>query len=444
MNPQDTSHTPWVDEANARVNRRVFHDPGVHELELERIFGRHWLYLGHVSEVPLPGDYVTRPMGKEQVVVTRGEDGQIRAFLNSCTHRGMALTRADAGNARRFTCPYHGWTFDTSGALRSTSYDQHYTDQNLSRLGLLSVPRVAQYQGLIFGNWDAEAAPLEQHLGDVKWYLDLLFGRTPAGMSVLGPPQRWVVETNWKIPAINFLDTQHALRTHRGPLTLAQDAGAPPLSAVIQAADNTPQISFPQGHGIVLRPAPPGLPPYFGYPPTLHALYEQMLRPEQLQQFGQTPPQVGTIFPNTSWVEPLLAVAADRPPSVFLSLRNWQPIGPDKTEIWSWYFAEVEAPAEWRAEANRLALQTFGMGGTLEEDDAEVWASISRVTRGPIASRQSMDFSAGRGVQPVQQAPGVFGPGTVYPSLLTEHAQFAYILQWQRAMQSAPRSEASQ
>lgn len=420
----------WEDEDGSRVSRGIFVDPQVHALEIERIFNRSWLLLGHETEIPNTGDYVTRPMGSDHIIVSRGEDGTVRGFLNACRHRGMPVCRADAGNARRFVCPYHAWTYDTTGALRTTSHDQHYAGTDLSKLGLTLVPRLDLYRGLIFGSWNPQAPSLDEHLGDLKWYLDILFGRTPAGMTVLAPPQRWIVETNWKMPALNFMDAQHALKTHRGPMIMGQASGSPPLSVLTQVANATPQLSFPQGHGIALGPGGgPGMPEFFGHPPELTPLYKSTLLPEQLKQFREAPPSVGTIFPNTSWVETLLPVAADKPPTTFFSLRNWQPVGPNKVEIWSWYFAEAEAPPEWRTQLHRTALQTFGMGGIFEEDDAEVWASISRFNQGSIASRQFMDFSAGRSSPPSGK---VAGPGTAYPSLLTEQAQFGFIRQWKK------------
>lgn len=424
----------------AEVRRSIFTDPGVYAREQERIFNRSWLYLAHVSEIPNPGDYVARPMGSDQVIVWRGEDRQIRVFLNACRHRGMQVCRADAGTARRFVCPYHAWTYDSTGKLRTTTYDQHYQPSDLKSIALTSAAQVSQYRGLIFATWNMRAGTLAAHLGDLRWYLDLQFGRTPAGMTVIGPPQRWIIETNWKIPALNFLDSQHALRTHVGPMTLAKAAGAPPLSEIIRMANATPQISFPQGHGVVLQPVSPNLPDFFGYPPDLVPLYASSLMPDQFAQLRHMPPGVGTIFPNTSWVGTLLAVAADEPPMVFLSLRNWQPLTANKLEVWSWYFADAEASDPWRARMHRIALQTFGVGGVFEEDDAEIWAAISRSIGGTMASREYVDFSAGRSVPAMK---GRAAPGIAHPSVLTEHAQRGFIGRWQHMMRNGARTSSA-
>jgi len=429
--PRSGPPSRWVDEENFQVKRAIFTDPAIHALEIERIFNRSWLYLGHESEIEAPGQFVTRPMGADKVILIRSTDGEIRAFLNACRHRGAQLCRVDSGTTRAFVCPYHAWTYDSKGALRSTSYDRHYRDLNPVEFGLAPVPRVETYKGLIFGNWDADAVSLIDHLGDLTWYLDILFAQTPEGAVVLGPPQRHVIETNWKIAPLNFMDSQHAFRTHKGPLSMAQAAGAPPLSVFFDTADNSPQVSLPGGHGIVMTSSGPTGEAFAGHPPELIPLYEKTLSKAQFDVFGKIPPSVGTVFPNASWVGNALAVAADEPPRVFLSFRLWQPLGANKIEIWNWYFAPKEASQDAKDAMRRIAVQTFGMGGTFEEDDSEIWATMADAIKGPIASQQMSDFSAARHASPISDPPG---PGTYYSSLFGEQAQFAFLRRWNELM----------
>jgi phenylpropionate dioxygenase-like ring-hydroxylating dioxygenase large terminal subunit len=106
-----------IDLERKTVSPQVFADPEVHRLEQERIFTRCWLYVGHESQLPNPGDFIAGFMGEEPVIVCRGADRQIRVFLNSCRHRGMLVCRVEEGNAKFFRCPYHGWTYDLEGQL---------------------------------------------------------------------------------------------------------------------------------------------------------------------------------------------------------------------------------------------------------------------------------------------------------------------------------------
>lgn len=423
---------PWINEATGQVSRRIFSDPAIYEREVEHIFNRCWLFLGHETELPQPGDYVTRPMGDDHVIVVRGEDGILRAFLNSCMHRGTQLCRADAGKAKRFTCPYHAWTYDTKGTLLRTSFDHYYKREEFSQLNLVPVTQLETYAGLIFATWDSDAPPLQTYLGDITWYLDILFQRSPAGMAVLGPPQRWVVETNWKVPALNFgTDTQHAIRAHYGPLAIGEQYGGISSRVLMELSKNAPQISFPGGHGCILIPTPEEMPDYLGFPPELVPDYERLLKPEQYAFLRRLFVSVGTIFPYLSWIQILLATVPEKPPISFLSLRSWQPLGPHKIELRSWYFVEQEASPEWKAEALKCGIQNFAMSGLFEEDDAEIWASIVQGTKGSIARRHMSDFRAGFDMQPLTDFPG---PGTAYPSLIPECEQFNLLRHWNRLM----------
>lgn len=423
----------WVREEDGLVSRRIFTDPEIRDLEIERIFNRTWLLLGHESELANPGDFVTRRMGDDLVLVVRGADGRIRAFLNSCRHRGMQVCRADSGNAERFICPYHHWTYDTAGALRTTSFDAFYEKKSLAGLGLTPVAKLDTYRGLIFASWNPDAVSLADHLGDLRWYLDLLFHRTPGGMTVLAPPQRWVIDTNWKLTGINFIDSQHAIRVHLGPVAVSQVPGGPSMADLNRLWAESPQVSIAEGHGCVLIPNPPMIPDFVGCPPELVPLYRQTLDENQLALVRRFFGCVGTIFPNASWVHPLLAIAPEKPPVMFLNLRVWHPLEAGKIEVWSWYLAEKESSAEWREKLLTCAIQTFGVGGVFEEDDAEVWAGIARATRGSKAREQPMDFRAGASIPP---ALDFAGPGRAYPSLFSEHAQLNFFRVWKQWMRT--------
>src|SRR5687767_7206846 len=98
-----------VDREKGTLNAAIFSDPAIYRQELENIFTRCWLFVGHVSQIPNPGDFVLSRMGEEQVIVTRDRQGKVHVLLNSCRHRGNMVCRYDQGHAFAFQCSFHGW-----------------------------------------------------------------------------------------------------------------------------------------------------------------------------------------------------------------------------------------------------------------------------------------------------------------------------------------------
>jgi phenylpropionate dioxygenase-like ring-hydroxylating dioxygenase large terminal subunit len=107
-----------VDVDGGIVSREIFVSEDLYRQELERVFARVWLFLGHESQIPGPGATTSfSSMGEESVILCRDRAAKIRVFLNSCRHRGMKICRYDEGNTVEFMCPYHGWSYGTDGAL---------------------------------------------------------------------------------------------------------------------------------------------------------------------------------------------------------------------------------------------------------------------------------------------------------------------------------------
>ena len=119
-----------------RVHRSVYADPAIFDLEMERLFGRAWLVLGHESQVPNPGDYFTTRMGREPVIVIRKDDGTIGVLVNRCAHRGSMVCAEGRGNVERFVCPYHGWSYDRAGELKAVPFSSGYAPGKLAELRL--------------------------------------------------------------------------------------------------------------------------------------------------------------------------------------------------------------------------------------------------------------------------------------------------------------------
>src|ERR1700730_13827395 len=152
-----------------RVRGLVYTDPQVYDLAMRRIFRWRWVFVAHESEVPEPGDYVTKRIAGEPYVVARGKDGEVRVMANRCTHRGNRLGNADKGNSGAFRWPYHRWTFSNDGSLSGVPMRDGYAErfgEVRASLGLVRAPRQESYGGFVFAWLEPEGIALEEHLGN--------------------------------------------------------------------------------------------------------------------------------------------------------------------------------------------------------------------------------------------------------------------------------------
>ena len=217
MTTEPIDYNELVQVEQGLVSRRLFIDPYIYEQELAQVFGRCWLFLCHESQLQHPGDFFCTYMGEDPVLVTRAKDGQLCAFLNSCRHRGMKVCRADEGNTEAFTCSYHAWTYANNGHLIGVPHykEAYFEALDRTRWGLVPVAQLDIYRGLIFATWDPTAPTLDEYLGDMKYYLDLHFGRRPGGTEMIPGTHKWQMPCNWKFAADNFVgDLYHAPYSH--------------------------------------------------------------------------------------------------------------------------------------------------------------------------------------------------------------------------------------
>ena len=425
------AHTGWVDANKGQVSRSAFVSDDVYELELDRVFDRSWIFLAHESEIPNPGDYVSRMLGGVPVIVVRDENGAVRGHLNTCRHRGAKVCRSDSGNTRYFTCPYHGWTYHRSGALLTTTFDKYMAKESLAELGLVPVTQLASYKGLIFGCWGADTESLEDYLGDFRFYLDSFFARTPKGMQVLAPPHRWRTKANWKVGALNFIgDSQHTLTTHIGPLTLDPVRAA--RAGLAKVSDDSFQVVTDRGHGCTLTYLAPGLPTeaYNTHPADISQLYAGMLDADRLAVLRHIRVAVGTVFPNFSFIESQTA-----PAQKAIIMRLWQPVSGTEMEILSWVLAECEATDEYKAAALKAGFHNFGAAGVFEQDDLELWISATNASNNRIARKFPYNFQT---ALPFMDTPvaDYKWPGRAYRPADTEVAQFWFMQRWDELMTS--------
>ncbi|MDT7723877.1 MAG: hypothetical protein QOI21_453 [Actinomycetota bacterium] len=422
-------------QADWTVPAAIINDPGMHDAERERVFGKSWVFLAHESEIPERGDYVVRYISEDQFIVVRDEDGEIRGHLNSCRHRGMQVCRAEMGNTSHFRCPYHGWTYNNKGSLVGVPAGREAYGNKLDKSlwQLKSIPKLGTYKGLIFGTLDADAQSLEDYLGDMKFYLDIVLDRSDAGLEVVGAPQRWIVDANWKLGADNFVgDAYHTMMTHRSMVELGL---APPDP---QFALYGEHVHTENGHGLGIIGPPPGipLPEFLGMPENIVEQLQRRLTPEQVEVFRPVAFIHGTVFPNLSIGNFLMSKDHVSPPTSFLTLRLWHPLGPDKMEVMSFFLVEKEAPDWYKEESYKAYVRTFGISGAFEQDDAENWRSITRVLGAQFAKGMELNYQMGRGVY--EPDPDWPGPGHAFPMDYAEANQRNFLEYWMQLMVKDP------
>lgn len=395
----------------------VITDPDIYELERERIFGKTWQFLCHETELKEAGSFVTRWMVNDPVLIVKDRKEKIKAYLNSCTHRGTQLCTADRGKKKTFTCPYHGWSYNLDGELVGIVAGNKVYGEEMCKdeWGLREIPQVASYRGMVFGCLDPHAEPLEDYLGDMKWYFDLMLGRSDDGMEVIGLPQRWIAKANWKSTAENFAaDPYHVQTTHRSTVEM----GISPEDPLYAGYGH--QVVMDNAHGINVITSKTGRSraKYQGMPESMWPMFERNLSSEQRDILERVTVFVGGVYPNLSFVSPIHGTEGHL--HNYLNFRVWRPLGPDKVEVWCWFLIDKNAPKEYKDNAYKGYLGSFGPTGTLEQDDTETWARIVEVSGATMMRNKELNYNNVSnylmGFSNVEVDHTFTGPGVAYPT----------------------------
>jgi choline monooxygenase len=187
--------------------------PAWYERELEHIFLKEWICLGHASQVPRPGDYFTLTFAGEPLLIVRGDDRQIRAFVNVCRHRASPVASGD-GNCRAFVCPYHRWTYDRQGRLLATPGRRNPMNEAVgfdpTANGLIAA-RLETWGGFLFVTFDPGSPALRSWLGD----LPTILRNYPLEEMVVTRRMSWTVDVNWKVFMENSIEEYHLETLHQ-------------------------------------------------------------------------------------------------------------------------------------------------------------------------------------------------------------------------------------
>ena len=389
-----------IDVERGLVNRRVYADPEIYGLELERVFGRSWVFLGHESQIPNPGDFVNTWIGEDPILLTRDRQGGVNALLNSCRHRGNGVERANVGNRSNFMCTYHGWTYDLKGKLITVpGYRELYHEElELEEWGLVRVPQVESFHGMVFGNWDEGAPGLREYMGEYGWFLETRADPQGKGSELVPGVYKWVMDCNWKFAAENFIgDGYHGFISHRS----ATLAGHRTLNTVQQQTNQNDARSrwqsqsnprsfrlatrYGHGGGFTVRseespPVPQDItdPEVVEYYRQRHIAMETKLGPTRARLGG-----FNCMFPNFS-----INSSADQ-------IHVWHPRGPFATECWVYILVDAAAPASVKRKLRMSAQRHFGPTGMFEQDDGDNWKLSTMGARGRIGWRVPLNYQMG-------------------------------------------------
>jgi phenylpropionate dioxygenase-like ring-hydroxylating dioxygenase large terminal subunit len=388
---------------------------------------------------------VVRRILDDSFIVVRDDSGTVQVLLNVCRHKGMQVCRAEAGTTTHFRCPYHAWTYKNDGRLAGVPFHQeaYGGDAQLDKAehSLLRPPHVTSYRGLVFANLDPGAIPLEDTLGDFRFFLDLYVHQSEGGIELHGP-QRWRIGCNWKIGAENFSgDSYHTPHTHASVVEIGLFR-EPKASKRKEGA-----LYFAGGGGGTTYKIPPsdfehGL-AHVGYPPEMVARMRDVWTPAQQSLVGEAGFMVSaaTIFPNLSFVHNWPKIADDGDVVVpFISLRLWQPVSATETECYSWFAVDRNAPEQFKQDSMKAYLMCFGTSGMFEQDDVENWTSITSMSRGRLASTITLDTTMGMAAEEDGTAtkPAAWpAPGQAYVGY-GEYNQRALMRLWAQALEAAP------
>ena len=366
-----------------RVHRDVYTDPEIFQLEMERLWSRTWIYVGHASQVANPGDYITVDVAAKPVIMVRHTDGTVRVLMNRCAHKGTKVVYDFAGNTgKTFRCPYHAWTYRTDGTLLNIPLKEGYERTQLAQTeaarGLAPVKNVEIYRGFVFARLSERGIGFKDYFGDSLSSIDNLADRSPEGeLEITGGCLRYLHNCNWKMFVENLNDTMHPMIAHASSAGTARKLweGKPAEAAkpmvIEQIAPFASDYKFFDDMGVrVYRHGHS----FSGVHFSIHSSYSALGDYEALMKraYGDERAQkiLGTVRHNTVYYPSLTIKGAIQ------SIRVARPLAADKTLLESYTFRLKGAPdilLERTVMYNRLINSPMSVVG---HDDLHCYRSI--------------------------------------------------------------------
>lgn len=327
-------------------------DPAVFDLEIERIFeGPLWHVVGHVAELDAPGRFKTTTLGRTPLILVHGADGRVRAFHNSCAHRGTMVETRFRGVADGFECPYHRWFYGLDGSLRRAPGEKEFPE-SFDRSGHgLAAARAETFAGLVFVSLHAEPPPLQDWLGTIRPALRAALGGD-GRLRLLGY-QKVEFAANWKVYADD--EGYHAPLLHRAFRILKWRAGEGAQRRDPNGHRITRTRSDPQGSAGLLRD--PDLIAYRGGDAPRNKFADQAAG-----SLLVTPWPLGAIMNHLD----------------VINARFANPRDAERTEVQYAYFAHLDDDEEMARHRLRQSSNLIGPSGFISLEDGAVFARIQR------------------------------------------------------------------
>jgi benzoate/toluate 1,2-dioxygenase alpha subunit/p-cumate 2,3-dioxygenase alpha subunit len=372
------------------VDRSAYVDTEIAELEQRRIFERCWLYVGHESEVPSPGSYVTRNVCGRPVILARGSDERVRVFANACTHRGAFVCREPSGSAKAFHCPYHAWTFSNQGDLIGVPGQDAYGASFDRARYALEQHRMESYRGFVFITLDEANSPsLSDYLAGAKEYLDLIADQSEVGMEIVRGTQMHGAKANWKLMIENSLDLYHFRALHKRYVGYMESLGT-------HAPRERGGFARSLGNGHAVNElAPAAARPLAYWTP----MFDESVRPDIeatrkrfVERFGAERARRITetnrallIFPNLMVID-----------SMAITIRKIDPVGANAMSVTAWALAPKDEKANLRELRLSHYLTFLGPGGFATPDDVEIVESCQMGYANPLGKYSDLSRGMNR------------------------------------------------
>jgi phenylpropionate dioxygenase-like ring-hydroxylating dioxygenase large terminal subunit len=362
-------------EGEFRVHRSTMTSPEIFAAEQQRILERCWLYVAHESELPHPGDYRRRTLAGRSLFVLRGDDGAVRAFYNTCTHRGAQVCRQDSGTASQFQCFYHAWTFNTRGELIGVpGRDGYAASFDPSRYTLRSPPRFEAYRGMYFVNFDPAADDLATYLGEARELVDLTMdaGDSLGGWQITAGTSRFSIRGNWKLMVENSLDNYHFAPVHQTYVDyMARRKAGVGVGAESREAARarTTARALSGRHSVMTFPTPGRTIAYptRAWSDDAYRAVEQ-LRAQLVERHGEAR---GREMAEMSRLMSIFPTLIFQDTHSGFRLRQILPTAPDAMDILQWDLVPRQERDDLRAYRTELSLAFLGPGGFGTPDDVE-------------------------------------------------------------------------